>query len=158
MSDGARGNNRNRHPFKRKNSEKWNKDGRKGKEKPRFDKNKGILFDRPKWEPPELGRNPIPKPICPYCGKPIQDYSAAINDRETGQPVHFDCVRDRIAQNEQLSEGDTITYIGGGRFGIVHFPVQGNTKEFEIKKILQWEEKDKRSDWRNDIADNFSST
>lgn len=158
MSESNKSSGRNRRPFRKNNADKWNKEGRKGKDKPRFDKNKGLMFDRPKWEPPRLGQNPLPRPECPYCGKPVQDVSAAIHDKVSGKPAHFDCIREKIAESEHLSDGDTVTYIGGGRFGIVHFPVQGNTKQFEIKKVLQWEEKDKRAEWRQEIADNFSST
>jgi len=125
---------------------------------------KSPLFDRPTWTPPQLSTGSIPQPDCPYCGKPIKDLSAAIADRNTGEPVHFDCVAARIAGGETLDSGDVVTYIGGGRFGIVHFPgmirdaVQGrelsaagdsyDTKNFQIKKIFEWEDKENRAPWR----------
>jgi hypothetical protein len=134
---------------------------------------KSPLFDRPTWTPPQLSTGSIPQPNCPYCGKPIKDLSAAIADRNTGEPVHFDCVAARIAEGETLDSGDVVTYIGGGRFGIVHFPgmirdaVQGrntggangdsyDTKNFQIKKIFEWEDKENRAPWRKDVGDHFS--
>jgi hypothetical protein len=98
--------------------------------------------------------------------------STALADNNTGEPVHFDCVAARIAEGETLDSGDVVTYIGGGRFGIVHFPgmirdaVQGrntgnggdnyDTKNFQIKKILEWEDKENRAPWRKDVGDHFS--
>ncbi len=114
--------------------------------------------DRPRWSPPRLGPPVLPKPECPRCGRPIEDLAAAINDRETGIPTHFDCVIERIAEGETLGEGDKIVYIGGGRFGVVHFENPNDLKRFEIRKTVQWEEKEKRSPWRKDVADQYSAT
>jgi hypothetical protein len=95
--------------------------------------------------------------------------STAIADKSSGEPVHFECVAARIAEGETLESGDTVTYIGGGRFGIVHFSgmlrdaVQGrksndghDTRNFQIKKIFEWEDKENRAPWRKDIGDHFS--
>ena len=59
-------------------------------------------------------------------------------------------------KNEKIETGDKITYIGQGRFGIVHFASPGDTKHFSIKKIIDWEEKDKKPEWRNEMADLYS--
>jgi len=162
MSEGTRsGNGGRRRPFRRRDKKEGDKPGngaRKGQDKPRFDKQRGTMVDRPKWVPPLLGRQPLPKHECPYCGKPIQDLAAAITDIQSGTPAHFDCVLARIAETERVEEGDTITYIGGGRFGIVHFPNPSDQKRFQIKKVVQWEEKDKRASWRKTVADNYSTT
>jgi hypothetical protein len=101
---------------------------------------------------------PLPVPDCPYCGKPIQDIASAISDRHSGQPVHFDCIITRIAEGEMLEQGDTVTYIGGGRFGIVHFNNPQNAQGFKIKKILEWEDKENRSEWRRTVSDHYSVT
>jgi hypothetical protein len=150
-----------------------------GSSRKRFDKITGFLFsdpeknlslyDRPKWKAPQVSDEPIPHPICPYCGKPIRDIAAAITDQATGQPVHFDCAAARIAEGETLESGDTVVYIGGGRFGVVHFPgmirdtLQGrkngddyDTRDFRIKKIVEWEDKENRAPWRKNIEDHFS--
>jgi hypothetical protein len=95
--------------------------------------------------------------------------AAAITDRASGQPVHFDCATARIAEGEILESGDVVVYIGGGRFGIVHFPgmirdtLQGrkngddyDTRDFRIKKIVEWEDKENRAPWRKNIEDHFS--
>lgn len=163
--NGKGGNNRRR-PFRRKdrgrnNDERWNENhsrqGRGG-ETPRFDKSRGTAFERPKWTPPQLSTEPIPVPDCPWCGKPIRDLSTAIGDRDTGLPVHFDCVVARIAGGEILEKGDEVTYIGGGRFGIVHLEKGSDRKNFSIKKILEWENKEDRAEWRSTLGDHYSIT
>jgi hypothetical protein len=72
--------------------------------------------------------------------------------------VHFDCVVARIAQGEILEKGDEVTYIGGGRFGIIHLEKGADRKHFSIKKILEWENKEKRAEWRSTLSDHYSIT
>lgn len=115
-------------------------------------------YERPKWTPPRIPNTPLPAPDCPCCGKPIRDIASAFNDRETGKAAHFDCIISKIAQNEILDKGDIISYIGGGRFGIVRFNNPSDPKKFTIKKILEWENKDDRPDWRTEISDLYSLT
>ena len=121
---------------------------------------KVAFFDRPKWVPPKINTEPLPVPDCPWCGKPIKEISFAIADRDTGDPVHFECVSARIAGGETLEKGDVVTYIGGGRFGIVYFNTSGKSqpanRDFRIKKIIEWENKDKRAEWRSLISDRYS--
>lgn len=124
--------------------------------------------ERPKWTAPRLSTEPIPHPPCPYCGKPIKDMSIAIADK-SGKPSHFECVAARIAEGETLESGDAVVYIGGGRFGIVHFPGMNretpasrkngdeyDAKGFQIKKIFEWEDREDRAPWRKNIEDHFS--
>jgi len=125
-----------------------------------------------------MNTEPLPVPDCPFCGRPIRDISSAIADKDTGLPVHFDCVISRITGNERLERGDSVTYIGGGRFGIVNFKTadettnhrpegQRNTPapftktsgcEFKIKKIIEWENREKKAEWRFEICDHYSVT
>jgi hypothetical protein len=67
-------------------------------------------------------------------------------------------VRERIASGEVLEEGDEVAYIGGGRFGVVHFENPREASGFKIKKILEWENKEARADWRKTISDYYSMT
>ena len=105
-----------------------------------------------------MSTDPLPSPDCPYCGKPIRDIASALTDRESGMAVHFDCIIALIANDEILEKGDVVAYIGGGRFGIVHFNNPGEIKKFTIKKILEWENKDNRAIWRNIVSDHYSIT
>ena len=132
-------------------------DGRQKVTNERETKNKKPLHERPKWMPPQLLTSPIPAPLCPICKKPIKELASALIDKVSGEAAHFDCVRDSIVQNEVLDAGDVITYIGGGRFGVVYFE-HAQPKIFKIKKVIEWEMPENRPLWREDIADHFSLT
>ena len=151
---------------------------RKGGENPR--REKAPFFERPKWTPPKINTDPLPSPDCPWCGKVIRDIALAITDRDTGSPVHFECVTARIAAGEHLEKGDTVTYIGGGRFGVVNFDSSDVNKprinesknhgpkvnesmvrrshDFKIKKVIEWENSDDKAEWRLKICDHYSVT
>jgi hypothetical protein len=124
----------------------------------RPEKKRGSLYERPKWIPPKPSSVPLPSASCHWCGKPVKDISTAVSDPDSGKPVHFDCVIDRIVERENLETGDTVSYIGGGRFGIVHYNNPPDTRDFTIKKVFEWENKDSRSDWRTAISEHFSVT
>ena len=122
------------------------------------EKKRGSLPDGSKWVPPQLPSVPLPSAFCAWCNKPIKDISAAFSEPDSGKPVHFDCVINRISERENLENGDVVSYIGGGRFGIIHFDNPPDTRDFKIKKIFEWENKENRSDWRVTISDHFSVT
>jgi hypothetical protein len=124
----------------------------------KFERNNAGLHDRPQWTAPVLPNNPITTPDCSWCGKQIKDITTAICDKETGRPVHFDCVLARITEMEKLDTNDGICYIGGGRFGVVHYNNPPDTRNFTIKKIFEWEVKENNSEWRKPISEYFSIT
>ncbi len=96
------------------------------------------------------------KVLCKHCGQPIVDMTQAMADKKTGEPVHFDCVLEMISTEEHISSNDTLAYIGQGRFGIINFPNTRDMKHFTIKKIIEWEDKDNKSSWREKMADLYS--
>ncbi|MDR1836837.1 MAG: hypothetical protein LBQ89_04175 [Treponema sp.] len=124
----------------------------------KFEKNRPSSYERPHWTAPLLPANPITTPDCPWCGKKITDITTAISDRDTGLPVHFDCVVERISKMETLEENDSICYSGGGRFMIVHYNNPPDTKDYTIKKVLEWEAKDNKNEWRKPISEYYSIT
>ena len=157
----GRGNNKRRH-FKRhgdkKSRERWQEESHKQqqvilKNTETAKVEKPVVIERPKWVPPPLDTSPLPVPDCPYCGKPIREISQAIADKDSGKPVHFDCITSRITNSELLESGESLSYIGGGRFAI---GTMGPRLEFKIKKIIEWENKDKRAEWRSEICDHYS--
>jgi MoaA/NifB/PqqE/SkfB family radical SAM enzyme len=84
--------------------------------------------------------------------------ASALMDKNSGQPVHFDCVITRIEEHEFLEKGEVVAYLGGGRFGVVRFNHTQNSRNFSVKKILEWEDKENRAEWRKTIADHYSIT
>ena len=131
---------------------------KKESQKPQQEKKQVQLQERPKWTPPKIPSDPLPSPPCPICGKTIRDIATAIAEKETGRAVHFDCIIARITQEEKLEKGDSVSYLGGGRFGIVYFNNAGESKKFTIKKVLEWENKEIRADWRSAVSDHYSVT
>jgi hypothetical protein len=162
MNDsGKEGNNRRRSFKHRDRDENWFREGRDGRKKenqPKFDKQKGMIIDRPKWSPPKVAHDPLPQLECAFCGKPIKDIALALVEKSSGNAIHFDCVILKITKNERLEKGDVVNYIGGGRFCIVHFDSPHDHRKFKIKKIFEFEEKDARAEWRSILANRYSTT
>ncbi|MDR2793931.1 MAG: hypothetical protein LBB61_09770 [Treponema sp.] len=114
------------------------------------------IYERFRWNPPLLSTDPLPIPSCSCCGKPIRDIATAVDDKTSGAPAHFDCILRRLIETEHIEKGDTIAYIGGGRFGIVHFGGSHDKPAFKILKIFEWENKDNRAEWRKNVSDHYS--
>lgn len=96
------------------------------------------------------------KPICACCGEPIADMISALADRQTGEPVHFDCVLHKLRETESLKIGESISYIGQGRFAVVVFENSHDLRRFTIKRVIEWETRDKKYAWRSEIAGLYS--
>jgi hypothetical protein len=163
----SRGNRRK--PFNRRERENQpqNRDSPKNNKKPvdfsmegsvKFEKKRGGFVERPKWVPPKQPAFTLPSAVCAWCGKPIKEISTAISDPASGKPVHFDCAINKIIEEEVLERGDTVSYIGGGRFGIIHYNNPPDIRDFKIRKVLEWENKESRSEWRVTISDYFTTT
>jgi hypothetical protein len=168
---GRGGDNRGNHkkPFKRKerDNQSQNRDAPKGGKKlidfsfdsdGKFEKKRAGFADRLKWVPPKPPELSLPEIFCALCGKLIKDMSTAITEPASGKPVHFDCAISRVVEGEVLERGDTVSYIGGGRFGVIHYNNPPDIRDFRIKKILEWEDKENRSEWRVAISEHFTVT
>ena len=94
--------------------------------------------------------------ICPKCGQPITDVSSAISDKESGKPAHFDCILNQLKQTEQVGENEKIAYIGQGRFAVIYYENPRDQRHFTIKKIIEWEERDKKPEWRSELSGLYS--
>ncbi len=94
--------------------------------------------------------------VCPLCNKPLTDISTALAHKETGEPVHFDCVLEMLQAQEKLMPGQKVTYIGQGRFAVVYFPNVHDTRNFTIERIIEWEKRDAKFPWRDEMAGLYS--
>ena len=124
----------------------------------KFTKKRVGTVNRPKWTPPQPPALSMAPVACILCGKPIKEFVTAVSDPISGGPAHFDCTVSKIAERERLEKGDTVGYIGGGRFGIIHFSNPQNPRKFQIKKIFEWEKNEIRSEWRVALSEHFSIT
>ena len=112
-------------------------------------------FQRKGFEP--RVKMPSFEPVdCSFCGKPVTDFASALAHKDSGEPVHFDCVLEFLSEHEQLSEGQSIAYIGQGRFAVVRMQNPSNAARFSIEKIIEWENRDKKYEWRSAIADAYT--
>ncbi len=95
--------------------------------------------------------------VCEICNQPIQEMASAMANRGSGNPVHFDCIIKQLSENEQLSEKDRMTYIGNGKFAILHFENPHDMRHFSIVKEIEWERTEgTRSAWREEMAGLYS--
>ena len=65
-----------------------------------------------------IGMISEPHDKCVYCGKEIENIASAFMAPD-GTYAHFDCVLERIRETEKPGEGESVSYIGGGCFGII---------------------------------------
>ena len=94
--------------------------------------------------------------ICPKCNMPITDVSSAMADKVTGNPVHFDCVLAQLKENEPVGENEKIAYIGQGRFAVLYYENPRDQKKFVIKKVIEWENREQKSEWRDELSGLYS--
>ena len=88
---------------------------------------------------------------CHLCGKQIFDMSTALADRDSPEPVHFDCALQKISEFETLAPGEKILYIGKGSFAVVEF-AEGSQTVFTVKRKVPWEKENQKYDWRKSIS------
>lgn len=95
--------------------------------------------------------------VCELCNQSINDVANAISNKGSDKPVHFDCVLKKVSETEKVEQNEKIAYIGQGRFAVIHYANIHDQKHFEIKKIIEWEERDKkRGEWRDEMSGLFS--
>ena len=51
---------------------------------------------------------------------------------------------------------EKIAYIGQGRFGVLYFENPRDQRKFTIKKIIEWEDREKKSEWREELSGLYS--
>ncbi len=73
-----------------------------------------------------------PHPICQYCGTPIDTIASSLSTPEGGY-AHFDCVLSHIRESGIVKEGESLSYIGAGSFGIIGRNEDG--KPYIVQKI-----------------------
>ncbi len=92
-----------------------------------------------------------PPRACVLCGKPIFDLAGALANKDSGDPVHFDCALERVLAAEALEAGEKIVYLGAGCFGVVEYK-KGNDGGFIVKRRIRWEKEGEKQLWRKDLS------
>lgn len=94
--------------------------------------------------------------VCAKCGQVITELASALSDKSTGNPIHFECALSEVEKSESLGQNEKIAYIGQGRFGVISYENPRDQRHFTIKKIIEWEDRDSKAQWRNEISELFS--
>ena len=94
--------------------------------------------------------------ICAKCGQPITEIASSLCDKKSGEPIHFECALNEVQAGETLGENEKIAYIGQGRFGILYYENPRDQRKFTIKKIIEWEDREKTSEWRDELSGLYS--
>ena len=163
---------------KQHKNERRRRNNRRRKDAPR--KSGGQYTERPIERIKLYEGEPVE---CSFCGKPVTDVALALADKTTDKPVHFDCVLNYLAEHETLNDGQSISYIGQGRFAVISSKVPASVQgaatagsaaagaaaaaggaaaagapspRFVIERIIEWEPRDKKYEWRTNIADAYS--
>ena len=82
----------------------------------------------------------------------------ALVSPENGEPIHFDCVIEKLGENENLAQLEKICYLGQGTFGIIKFKSGSSNRDFIIKKRIPYESKEKTAQWRKKMREQLEST
>ncbi len=139
----------------KKHKKKWNNRNRRdNQKKERLEKTSEVAFVAENSEAIRLHKENVI--TCEYCSRPIHELVSALVDKKTGGAIHFDCVLSKLNETENLEEGQKITYIGQGRFAVVHFENPHDLRKFSIVKTIDWEDRDSPSPWREEIAGLYS--
>jgi len=115
-------------------------------------KNRPRRVNVPDIPPPPA----MPTPVCARCGEQIKDLATALADKESGAPVHFDCVLNFLRQAENMNENESLLYIGQGRFAVVVYDDPSDKRKFHIIRMIEWEGRETRAEWRGEIAGHYS--
>lgn len=94
--------------------------------------------------------------ICPVCNERITDMASAMSDKNTGNPVHFECIMKQLESSETLGQNEKIAYIGQGRFAVLYYENMRDQRHFQIKKVIEMEDREKRSQWRDEMSGLYS--
>ena len=94
---------------------------------------KHMVFDD--LEVPQVNE---PRPVCKICGQTIEFIAEAISESD-GSFSHFDCVLEKLREEYQVNEGETLSYVGHGNFAVFEKNEEG---KLTIKTRIPYESKD----------------
>jgi hypothetical protein len=119
-----------------------------------FSRNRGRdqQAERRERDEPIPSEPKTPPPPCPACGKPVYEINSAIAERESGLPAHFDCIITRLIEQEKPAPTERVIYLGAGAFALIEVGPTPNMTKFTIKKRIQYEDKEKKLEWRKALS------
>ena len=61
-----------------------------------------------------------------------------------------------MKENEPIGENEKIAYIGQGRFAVLYYENPKDQKKFVIKKVIEWENREQKAEWRDELSGLYS--
>ena len=101
--------------------------------------------ERPQMRPEEC-------PDCPICGKIVRNLNIAIEEKNSHEPAHFECVMRQLSAEIDLKPQEKLHYLGSGYFGIIQLKEGKGLSSYSIKEKFQYEDVSKKSDWRKKMS------
>lgn len=148
-----------------KKSSNWkNQNNQNNQNQKNTDSKKVFQFNASNYENAEFNKKRLEaiqvfkakENICPVCKQRINDMPTAMVEKTSGLPAHFECVIKKIEETEKIGENEKIAYIGQGRFGLLYFENPRDQRKFTIKKVIEYEDKEKNVEWRDEISELYS--
>ena len=94
---------------------------------------KHMVFDE--VDVPQINE---PRPVCRICGQNIDFIAEAISESDGGFS-HFDCVLNKLREEYQVKEDETLSYVGHGNFAVFYRNEEG---KLTIRTRIPYESKD----------------
>lgn len=86
--------------------------------------------------PVHVPRLQEPLPVCAICGNPIENIASAISGPQPDVYNHFDCILEKISNDEHVQPPCKVSYIGRGTFAVIEMQKDGT---FTILKRIVYE-------------------
>lgn len=74
----------------------------------------------------------MPSFTCCICQNPIEDPIDALPSLETQEPAHFQCLFEQINEKLELASGESLAYLGSGKFAVVSGPQRIVVRKIEL--------------------------
>ena len=94
---------------------------------------KHMVFDE--LDVPQINE---PRPVCHICGQSIDFIAEAISEAD-GSFSHFDCVLNKLREEYQVKEDETLSYVGHGNFAVFTKDGDGH---YVVKTRIPYESKE----------------
>lgn len=149
---------------RRKHSNNWNNQKKTDQSQKELNTKKVFQFNQSQYEDAQgekekqkaIAEIKAREVVCPMCGQAITDIASAMADKASGKPIHFDCALNKVKESETLGENEKVSYIGQGRFAVLYYENMRDQRTFSIKKIIEWENREQQSEWREELSGLYS--
>lgn len=95
-------------------------------------------------------------PPDPLTGQAIDNVYTAFTHRDTEQPTSFDAVLEHVRNAENITESQTLIYVGSGCFGVYEEVEENGRRRLVLQRKITYEDSHHKPDWRRELAPGIS--